>query len=481
MPFRFPFPASLPFFHVDDGTFSPLPHPRYAKYLEDFAAHFNLTPYIRFNTRVDKVEPLPDPAGLGGFTWRVHTRHSDGTTATTDVEAVAVCTGAHTIPSRPRWPGEDSFTGTILHSQQYHDPAPLKGQRVLVVGCGESGSDIALQVARVASSSALSMRSGPGYVIPRTFGGKVSDLDTNRANHGQPRVLLRRFKWLRRIKLALESLFLNPEHDDCAVLKAADAYNNRRGLSWAQRTGCKNTAFVEAQLYHKMSTHPDIKGFRGSTVTFVDGTTFDADFVVACTGFKPSFAFLPPDIQHTLKDVRQLWKHMFIPKYGEGLMVSGLCRPGVGSIPPLAELQARVFAAAVARKIAPTSAPDVAAVIAADRAHELALYPHDGKRLSSLVDYLKYATELADVVGCNPPLTRLFFTDLRLWAAVLCGPLCALQYRLAGPDSTYDVARATMLKMPRMPAVVLAWELAVLAACKSAAALGVVALTPVGV
>ncbi len=63
--------------------------------------------------------------------------------------AVLLCTGHHAIPNRPDpWPHQDMFKGRILHSHSYKDDRPFTDQRIIVVGIGNSGGDLAVELSR---------------------------------------------------------------------------------------------------------------------------------------------------------------------------------------------------------------------------------------------------------------------------------------------------------------------------------------------
>ena len=86
---------------------------------------------ITFNTAVEKVEPVGDH-------WEVTT--SDGTTR--EYKNVLVANGHHSSPKIPQFEGE--FTGESFHAHDYRDLSVFRGKRVLVIGVGEPGMDIAL-------------------------------------------------------------------------------------------------------------------------------------------------------------------------------------------------------------------------------------------------------------------------------------------------------------------------------------------------
>ncbi|MEJ2119392.1 MAG: NAD(P)/FAD-dependent oxidoreductase [Alphaproteobacteria bacterium] len=112
-------------------------------YLEAYARHFGITP--RLDTTAKRIV-----ANGGG--WRVETS-GDAIKA----PAVIIATGTAGWPVRPRWPGAESFRGTLIHSSEYRNPAPYAGRRVLVVGFGNSGGEIA-----PCRASFWACRSSPG-------------------------------------------------------------------------------------------------------------------------------------------------------------------------------------------------------------------------------------------------------------------------------------------------------------------------------
>ena len=116
-------------------------HRQIFQYLNEFADHYGLREGMEFGAEVTAVTKNLDN------TWRV--TRSDG--ATSDHSAVIVCTGAQWHPNLPEIPGE--FTGEVIHSRDYRSAQSLIGKRVLVLGAGNSGCDIACDAARSAAEA----------------------------------------------------------------------------------------------------------------------------------------------------------------------------------------------------------------------------------------------------------------------------------------------------------------------------------------
>lgn len=133
-----------------------------AWYLRVYARRHGIHP--RFGTTVERLE-----------------RREGGWTAMTDsgliaARQVVVATGYNSTPVAPQWPGQEGFGGAVVHASDYRDPAPYVGKRVLVVGAGNTGAEIAADLAEQGAASVqLSIRTPPN-LIPRQAGGVPTTL-----------------------------------------------------------------------------------------------------------------------------------------------------------------------------------------------------------------------------------------------------------------------------------------------------------------
>ena len=137
----FPMPAAYP--HYPN-------HAQMLAYLRALARDGGLYERTRFNARVESMEP-------SGARWRV--RCADGSHR--DHDLVVVCTGLQRKPRYPDYPGH--FDGEVLHTCDYKSPEQLRGRRVLVIGAGNSGCDLAVEAVHHASSVLHSTRRGYYY------------------------------------------------------------------------------------------------------------------------------------------------------------------------------------------------------------------------------------------------------------------------------------------------------------------------------
>ena len=132
------------------------PRAQVVEYLENYAGHFKVRPV--FNTEVSRVT-------RDGSRWRVET--NGGALA---APVVIVASGIAHAPHRPSWPGAEGFGGPIIHSSDYRNPTVFAGKCVLVVGFGNSGGEIALDLAEAGIDVTLAVRS-PVQIIPRDLLG----------------------------------------------------------------------------------------------------------------------------------------------------------------------------------------------------------------------------------------------------------------------------------------------------------------------
>ena len=126
--------------------------PEYVSYLEDYANHFKLQDVIRFNTRVTDIVREAD-RGDATLDAGNHAANHPTYVVTTEsglterFDAVAVCSGLHNVPHSPT-EALSGFSGEVLHSSDYKSPSIFEGKRVLIVGTGETGMDLAYHAVR---------------------------------------------------------------------------------------------------------------------------------------------------------------------------------------------------------------------------------------------------------------------------------------------------------------------------------------------
>ncbi|CAL5089050.1 unnamed protein product [Urochloa decumbens] len=144
-------------------------------YLKDFFAAFGLADAVRLNTRVLRVAMAPQSGGgAGDVKWLVRSVRvepdggEEASAAAVDevFDAVVVASGNYSQPRLPSVKGMETWRGRQLHSHSYRTPEPFRGEVVVVVGCGESGLDIATELCGVAKEVQLVAKSTEDAAAP---------------------------------------------------------------------------------------------------------------------------------------------------------------------------------------------------------------------------------------------------------------------------------------------------------------------------
>jgi dimethylaniline monooxygenase (N-oxide forming) len=401
-------------------------------YWQRYAQHFGVIDRIRFDSKVMCVAPH-------GEGWQVQL--ASGETLLT--QRVALAIGNNAIPNYPEW--KDLLTNVeYSHSKEYRNADKFAGKNVVLVGGGESGSDVALGVSRVANKSWVSLRNSTGWVAPRKRKLQKDDYIATD-------VVLNRLVWSipgKTFAKVVQQAELNendPVHN--AAVELNKKIKNSHGV-WGTY-GTKNFSLPEAIVHHGCKVVGGIVKVEdgGKTLHTAEGECLDnIDAVVFSTGYKNFVSFLPADLQET--DPRSLYKHMFHPKYRDKLVWIGSARPNFGSQFPIMEMQSRLFAMiCTGERVLPAPA-EMERVTYKDRSFYLAQFEHNAHRVRSLVDFRHYMDDLADSIGCNPFLWKNFFSHPRIWLRIIYAATQSIQFRLHGPGNKESLAQEMLMKLP---------------------------------
>ncbi|KAK3281667.1 hypothetical protein CYMTET_10556 [Cymbomonas tetramitiformis] len=415
----------------------------YLDYLSDYIDFFGIRHHFRFNVEVVKAVFCRKSA-----TWNLTFRDSKGLVWSSEYDHLMVCAGLSSRPKVPRWRGRELFKGSVIHSSAFKDAAAFMGKRVVVVGLGESGSDISALLAPQAEKVLITARNGPGALIPRLAAGVPTDVDTCRAYHSLPR------DWFptapntgalwHQVKIILEDLFASPS-DETARQRVQQVKPTT--FSPFRHASTKSTRFVGAIVEGgAVYRESEVDHIDEVSVTLKDGTCFCCDAIIACTGYEPAMPWLPEDLCSL--HPRDLYKHAIHPKYRDSLAFIGWVRPSVGSIPPLSEMQSRYFALLISGLRALPPVDVLENLILRDRQKEEWQFPYDCHSKPALTDFFGMLTSLAALVGSSPPMAWLFFHDPVLWFYILVGPLVSAQFTLFDyVDTGFGTTVAKLIKV----------------------------------
>ena len=228
--------------------------------------------------------------------------------------------------------------------------------------------------------------------------------------------------------------------------------------------GTKSVGFLRAveELGSKLVRSTIKKMGPGNRVEFANGEDGEYDLVLLNTGYTASsfqgFCYPPsmkdkhdPILYQILSEasiVRNLYKRVTHPGM-KNLFFIGFSRPGFASIPAIAELQARWVAAMVSGQCAPLPCDHtMLKTIAADKRQAEQQFGGAALRVSTLVDYLPYVTDIAGILGVTPPFLRILFTEPSLLWSMFAGPATVAQFRFRGVGAKPELARETIMEVP---------------------------------
>jgi cation diffusion facilitator CzcD-associated flavoprotein CzcO len=313
--------------------FPPYPHHAQAlKYLRDYARHFSLYDVTRFHTTVSRVEPV---ANAAPEQWRITFDNGEAKT----YSGVVIASGHHREPLWPELPG--GFSGELIHAHDYKVPEQIRDKRVLVIGGGNSGCDLAVEAAQHGAASFLSLRRGYHFLPKFLFGGP---LDSGGELFDRWRVPV----WLQQRLTAL-------------LVNVAVGRPERYGLPKPNHRLFETHPIVNSQLLYAVGhghvqVRPAIERIQGNTIHFADGREEQIDVIICATGYQTTFPFLDRSLLMKDDGTPRLFLNAFHPDY-DRLFVAGLIQPN-GAIWPLVDWQARLMAAFVRSQQADSARAD---------------------------------------------------------------------------------------------------------------------------
>ncbi|MDX2249050.1 MAG: NAD(P)/FAD-dependent oxidoreductase [Bacteroidia bacterium] len=248
-----PFPEEYPLY---------VPREALARYYENYARNFDIRP--QFNQEVKSVKKE-------GNRWLVKTQQGKVFSA----ENVVFATGINRVPYSPVWKDQELFRGKIVHSRSYKNPEPFLGQRVLIIGMGNTGAELALDLCESGVETFISVRS-PINVVPRDVAGRPVQITA---------------KKLEKLPFGLGDFI------GTMVRKIVIGDLSRYGVPMSRLSPAEqlkttgHTPVIDlGTVAHiksgRIKILPDVDRFTEEGVRFIDGKTYPFDSVILATGYR---------------------------------------------------------------------------------------------------------------------------------------------------------------------------------------------------
>ncbi|MFF3643980.1 flavin-containing monooxygenase [Streptomyces sp. NPDC002564] len=244
------------------------------RYLDKYAEYHRLD--VVTGVEVTRLERAADGTG-----WLLHATGGRELTG----RAVVVATGYNHTPRLPDWPGRDTYTGELLHAGDYRNPHPFTGRDVLVVGAGNTGAEIAVDLAEGGAARVrLAVRTAP-HIVRRSTAGWPAQ---------------RTGILCRRLPVAVVDRLAGPiARLSVPDLAAQGLPRPDTGLYSRVRQGAipvQDVGLIDAVRTGRVEPVAAVDSFEDGKVVLADGTRIGPDAVIAATGYRRALEGLVGDL-----------------------------------------------------------------------------------------------------------------------------------------------------------------------------------------
>ncbi|XP_071958177.1 dimethylaniline monooxygenase [N-oxide-forming] 2-like [Antedon mediterranea] len=424
----FPFPEDYPPFPSTSQL---------QKYWQNYVEHFNLREYIRLGQKVTKI------TDIGSGRWKIVAEDVDnGHVTETEVDALIVSSGLQGTPNAPDIPGQQEFSGKVLHSQEFRRGTDYIGKNVVVVGASFSAGDVSVDCSRHCKMTYLSTRRGC-WVMRRTFRG-AAFWDTH--------ILSR---WFNYMPINLQQWYLETVYR--AMVNHTDLGLQSDVHVYAGASVMINDSINDQILCGKLKVKPEIKKLTKNGVEFVDGSRLDdVDVVILATGYKKCYPYIADtSIRESLEEKFNLYKFIFLP--GQPTFTALGLAKCLGPQGVAFELQSRWVARVFSGKSKLPSDHVMQAEVKA---------VSDGNTargsVHAYVQWTPYVLDIAKQIGCLPNPWSYLLKSPRFALKLALGSVHPYTFRLNGPHSWDGAANAikevpcktvksTKTRVPKVP------------------------------
>ena len=256
------------------NSFSHLPllpfpnnYPRYVSrdllvsYFDSYISKFNINPI--FKSEVKSITKLDEG-------WKILTNSEEYIS-----RRVVIATGYNNIPFYPEWESLKNYSGEVVHSRDYKNGIKFKNKNVLVVGAGNTGGEIAIDLHENGAKPSICIRS-PLRIVPRDLLGVPMQISA---------IILNKLPLAIADKISQLLLYLTvPNLKKYGILPPA--YGSLRQVKEFQKIPMIDIGTVDLIRKNIVTVYPGIKSFSNLEIEFDDGRKANFDSIILCTGYK---------------------------------------------------------------------------------------------------------------------------------------------------------------------------------------------------
>lgn len=396
----FPMPDDYPAFQR---------HTQVLKYLNDFADHFDLRQSILLNREVKRIDKI-------GPTWV--TQDSEGNSYHSP--NLIICSGMHQFPNK-YYEQDARFRGatlSMMHSSDYKRLTDYYfGKDIVIMGGGETASDLAVELTHAADSVTMGVPHGQ-WLFPAVTPVKVHTNSARRATMVSD-TFSSRFRRLVDPPFAtFESRLDTKAHFTSRTFEKWGGKNGHGIAEWENDAPYYGQFFNKnvnvVQLVHRGMITPkrSIKAITGDMVEFCDGSKQRADLILFCSGYITRFPFFTDErYGGAINDHYKFVVHNDDPS----LAFIGFARPLVGSFMGLSEMQSLFVSKLFSGQLALPEKAARAEAIAQEKLFQSLVFSGTTNRIEGLVNFQSYMDDLAGLAGVRPDYWKLFLKSPVKW------------------------------------------------------------------
>lgn len=255
--------SALPYLPYPDHYPAYIPRDQVAEYLANYATEMGIQP--KYNTTVKWIEKEKEGNG-----WKVETDQGSFLT-----DNVIIAIGQNRNANVPKWEGIDSFEGEVLHTKKYRNAKAYKGKKVLVIGAGNTGAELAMELVECGAESFMSVRRAIN-VVPREIFGRSYQLSAITMEKIPDFIsdfigrTIQKFVVGDLSKFGLGKPTMSPS----------------KQMRLQRKTPLIDIGTIDHIKKGNIKVLPNVQRFGKNTVHFVDGQELHFDVVILATGYR---------------------------------------------------------------------------------------------------------------------------------------------------------------------------------------------------